>query len=214
MRKEGGSDDRQIPTAASSLDMETEQIELPMPIQNNTRPENTQPGHGSGSDKPSIKPSAVNPETGGKVSFSSPSPLFYNCDSEAWKISVVGNEACDESSIVGLTKHPPPEAHEISNPLKQTNKPSKNNETTTGSLSPKKGNWKRFARAQGKQGQNNKSETQSLVGLSGSKRSNRLVFSEESKGKPLKKQRDSLQDNTHNTTDRSAVTAMQHRREQ
>ena len=116
---------------------------------------------------------------------------------------------------MGLTKQTPFEAHELTSPLKQLNQPPSNNESTTIPLSPRKGNWKRIARAQGKQTQTptTNPDTQNLVGLSGSKRVGRLYFSEENEGKPLKKHYDSHHSNTHDTTERSAVVAKQHYQE-
>ena len=44
-------------------------------------------------------------------------PLSDKCSSEPQKVFVVGNEVCDESSIVGLPNQTPSEAHEITSPL-------------------------------------------------------------------------------------------------
>lgn len=136
--------------------------------------------------------------------------LSYKCSNEPQKIPVAGNEVCDESSIVGLPKQPPSKAQEINSPLKQTNEPLINNETTTTPLSPRKGNWKRIAKAQGKKIQIINPDTQNLMGLSGFKRINKLDFSEENEGKPMKKHCDSYYSNTHDTTEISAVAAKQH----
>ena len=143
-------------------------------------------------------------------------PLSDKCSSEPQKVFVVGNEVCDESSIVGLPKQTPFEAHELTSPLKQLNEPPINNETTTIPLSPRKGNWKRIARAQGKQTHtsNSNPNSQIVMGLTGSKRVGKLVFSEEeNECKPSKKFRDSHQSNTYDTIERSAVVAKQHRQE-
>ena len=219
-RKEGGSVDRQTPSATDSMDMEAEQVELPRTIQiqnqNPTHPKNTQPGHGGVSAKPSVKSPARNPAKVDKVSLLSPTPLFEKCSNESQKILVTGKEVCDESSTVGLPKQTTFEAHEVTSPLKQINKPPISNETTTVPLSPRKGNWKRIARAQGKQTQTSTSspDSQNLMGLTGSKRVGKLVFlEEENKCKPPKKLCDSHHSNTHDTTKRSTVVAKQHRRE-
>ena len=133
------------------MDMEAEQVELPRTIQiqnqNQAHPKNTQPGLGGVADKPSVKSLARNLAKDEKVSFLSPTPLSDKFSNESEKILVTGNEVCDESSIVGLPKQTPFEAHEITSPLKQLNEPPINNETTTVPLSPRKGNWKRIARA-------------------------------------------------------------------
>ena len=151
-----------------------------------------------------------------KVSLLSPAPLSNKCSNESEKILVTGNEVCDKSSIVVLPKQTPFKAHEITSPLKQLNEPPINNETTTVPLSPRKENWKRIARAQGKQTNTSNSNpvSQNVMGLTGSKRVGKLVFSEEeNECKPLEKLRDSHQSNTYDTTKRSAVAAKQHRRE-
>lgn len=64
--------------AFDSMDMEAEQVELPMTIQNHTYSKNTQLGHEGVSDKPSIKPLAESPAKGEKVSLLSPMPLSDN----------------------------------------------------------------------------------------------------------------------------------------
>ena len=151
-----------------------------------------------------------------KVSLLSPTPLSDKCSNESEKILVTGNEICDESSIVGFPKQTPFEAHEITSPLKQLNEPPINNETTTVPLSRRKENWKRIARAQGKQTQTSTSnpDSQNLMGLTGSKRVGKLVFSEEeNECKPPKKLCDLHHSNTHDTTERSTVVAKQHHRE-
>ena len=215
-RKEGGSVDRQTPSATNSMDMEAEQVELPRTIQiqnqNQAHPKNTQPGLGGVADKPSARNLAKDEN----VSLLSPMPLSDKCSNESEKILVTGNEVCDESSIVGLPKQTPFEAHEITSALKQLNEPPINNETTTVPLSSRKGNWKRIARAQGKQTQTSTSNpnSQNLMGLTGSKRVGKLVFSEEENECELsKKFCDLHHSNTHDTTERSAVAAKQHRRE-
>ena len=219
-RKEGGSVDRQTPSATDSMDMEAEQVELPRTIQiqnqNQAHPKNMQPGLGGVVDKPSVKSSARNLAKDEKVSLLSPTPLSDKCSNESEKILVTGNEICDESSIVGFPKQTPFEAHEITSPLKQLNEPPINNETTTVPLSRRKENWKRIARAQGKQTQTSTSnpDSQNLMGLTGSKRVGKLVFSEEeNECKPPKKLCDLHHSNTHDTTERSAVAAKQHHRE-
>ena len=111
---------------------------------------------------------------------------------------------------MGLTKQTPFEAHELTSPLKQLNQLPSNNESTTIPLNPKKGNWKRIARAEGKQANTSNSNlvSQNVMGLTGSKRVSKLVFSEEeNECKPSKKLRDSHQSNTYDTTKRSAVAA-------
>ena len=204
------------------MDMEAEKVDLPRTIQiqiqnqNQAHPKNTQPGPDGVADNPSVKSPARNPAKDEKVSHLSPTPISDKCSNDFQKIVVSGNEVCDESSIVGLTKQTPFKAHELTSPLKQLNQPPSNNEFTTIPLSPRKGNWKRIARAQGKQTNTSNSNpvSQNVMGLTGSKRVGKLVFSEEeNECKPSKKLRDSHQSNTYDTTKRSAVAAKQHHRE-
>lgn len=160
---------------SDSMDMEAEPTGFPMTIQNATHPKNTQPDHKGVSDTPSS--SASNPAKDGHVSLLSPTPLSDKSFSNPQKISIAGNEICDESSIVGLSKQYPSETHEVTSPLKQNKEALINNDTITDPQSPRKGNWKRIARTQGKQNQAVNSDTQKLVKLSDSKRINRLDFS-------------------------------------
>ena len=197
------------------MDIEAEPMGFPMSIQNAALPKTTQLGHEGVLDKPSIKASASNSAKSGRVSLLSPTPLSDKNSNSSQKILVTEKEICDESSIVGLPKQYPSEAHEITSPLKQNKEAFINNDSITNHQSPRKGNWKRIARAQGKQNQVINSDTQNIVGLSCSKRTNRLDFLEENEdeGKPLKKHCDSHHSTTHNISKRLVVVAKQHCRE-
>ena len=121
-----------------------------------------------------------------------------------------GKEVGDESSIVGRPKLSPFEAHEVTSPLKSFKVPPISLETTNTSLSPKRGNWKRIARAQGKKTQNVDPQTQNMTGLSCSKRLGKLDFMDEDEGMPQKKLHDSVHTNVYKNQERSAVAAKQH----
>lgn len=213
--REGGFVDWQTLMASDSMDTEAKPTGFPMAIQNPTHLKNTQPRLVGVSVTPLVKQSTSNPAKGGQVSLLSLTPLSDKSSNNPQKIFAVRNEVCDESSIMGLPKQSPSKTHEIISPLKQNKEPHINNETITDPQSPRKGNWKRIARAQGKQTQSINSDTQNLVGLSGSKRINRLDFLEENEdeGKSLKKHYDSHHSNTHDIIERSVVAAKQHRRE-
>lgn len=111
-----------------------------------------------------------------------PFPNKHACDFH--KIYESGKDVVDEFSIVGRSKHSTIEAHEVTSPLKSFKKPPINLETTNTPLSPKRGNWKRIAEAQGKKSQDVDPQTQNVSRLSGIKRLGRLDFMDEEEGKP------------------------------
>ena len=55
---------------------------------------------------------------------------------------------------------------------------------------PSKGNWKKIYKDQGQQAQNPNTHTQNVSGLSGSKRTGKLDFSDKDEKRPHKKLRD------------------------
>ena len=101
----------------------------------------------------------------------------------------------------------PLEAQKPTSPKKPLNKPSYTNEPINTPLSPRKGNLKRVARAQGRRTQNANMQTQSPVGLSGSKRAAMHECLDENVSKPQKKQCESYQIEAQNILERSAVVA-------
>ena len=123
-----------------------------------------------------------------------------------------GKETEANPSIVGFHMHPL-EAQRPTSPKKPINNPSHTNEPTNTSLSPRRGNLKRVARAQGRRTQNTNMQKQSPTGLSGSKRVAIHDCLDENVNKPQKKQRESCQTEAQNNLERSAVAATQHHQE-
>ena len=153
---------------------------------------------------------AKNPEKSDKVRPLSLEPFLDKHAFDPHKTCELEKEIEDESSIVGRPKHSPFEAHKVTSTLKAFKVPPISLETTNTPLSPKRGNWKRVARAQGKKPQNVNPQTQNVTGLLGSKRPGRLDFMDEYEGTPQKKLCDSVHTDVYDNQERSTVAAEQH----
>jgi len=75
---------------------------------------------------------------------------------------------------------------------------------------PGKGNWKKISKDQGQQAQNPNTHTQNVSGLSGSKRTGKLDFSDKDEKRPHKKLHDTPHTDANNTFDRPAMAAKHH----
>ena len=132
---------------------------------------------------------AENPTKSDKVHPLSLEPFSDKHTCDPHKNIETGMEVGDESFIVGRPKLPPSKVHEVTSPLKSIKEPLISLETTNTPLSPKRGNWKRVARTQGKKFQNVNPQTQNVAGLSSSKSIGKLDFMDKGEGTPQKKKK-------------------------
>ena len=108
---------------------------------------------------------------------------------------------------MGLLRPSPPEAQEVSSPLKP---PKEAHLTSKSPCTPRglgKGNLKKIARAQRQQAPNPNTYAKNLSGLSGSKRPCKLVFSDEDEEKLHKKICDTPLTIANSSQDGSVVIA-------
>ena len=145
---------------------------------------------------------AENPTKSDKVHPLSLEPFSDKHTCDPHKNIETGMEVGDESFIVGRPKLPPSKVHEVTSPLKSIKEPLISLETTNTPLSPKRGNWKRVARTQGKKFQNVNPQTQNVAGLSSSKSIGKLDFMYKGEVTPQKKKKKnhgSFHTDTHDT---------------
>ena len=186
----------------------TEQMGISSTQSNHISSKNTKQGQGS----MLAMLSAENQRKDDTVSPLSPAPYSDKHPCDPQNPEEAGKEIGANPPIMGSHMHPF-EAQKPTSLKKPLNKPSYTNEPTNTPLSPRKGNLKRVARVQGRRTQNANMQTQSPVGLLGSKRAAMHECLDENVSKPQKKQHESYQTEAQNILERSAVAATHHRRD-
>ena len=187
--------------------MESEQAELPTTPRSYTLPNDNTASRNSDT---SNHLTADNQLRNGKISPLNPKPQSRKFQFEFLKSLETGKEIGDDSSFVGLLKPSPPEAQEVSSPLKPPKEAHYTIKSPCTPRGPSKGNLKKIARAQRQQAPNPNTYAQNLSRLSRSKRPCKFVLSDEDEEKPHKKICNTPLSSASIAQVGSAVTAKQH----
>ena len=164
--------------------MESEQAELPTTPRSYTLPNDNTASRNSDT---SNHLTADNQLRNGKISPLNPKPQSRKFQFEFQKSLETGKEIGDDSSCVGLLKPSPPEAQEVSSPLKPPKEAHYTSKSPCTPRGPSKGNLKKIARAQRQHTPNPNTNAQNLSELLGTKRPCKLVYLTKMKKSSIRK---------------------------